>query len=147
MLFSMTIRLFFFFFNDTATTEIYTLSLHDALPISTHHDAPARRCRVPAGCRRLVQVAAGASRSVSWSARARVSAAWTRDLGLRPQRVGGVGEHLGRVDAGVAGDRASMSCAVAMTSSARPSLRPAAGGAAAGGVMSVASWGDMTLSP
>src|SRR3712207_8401713 len=26
--------LFFFFFNDTATTEIYTLSLHDALPIS-----------------------------------------------------------------------------------------------------------------
>src|SRR2546430_12553722 len=29
----------FFFFNDTATTEIYTLSLHDALPIS----APARR--------------------------------------------------------------------------------------------------------
>src|SRR6266852_4632372 len=30
---------FFFFFNDTATTEIYTLSLHDALPIST---PPAR---------------------------------------------------------------------------------------------------------
>src|SRR5258708_15472471 len=27
------ISLFFFFFNDTATTEIYTLSLHDALPI------------------------------------------------------------------------------------------------------------------
>src|SRR5256886_7635282 len=27
----------FFFFNDTATTEIYTLSLHDALPISTGH--------------------------------------------------------------------------------------------------------------
>src|SRR5256885_5203097 len=26
--------IFFFFFNDTATTEIYTLSLHDALPIS-----------------------------------------------------------------------------------------------------------------
>src|SRR2546430_16785787 len=26
--------LIFFFFNDTATTEIYTLSLHDALPIS-----------------------------------------------------------------------------------------------------------------
>src|SRR5256886_17635261 len=32
--------LFFFFFNDTATTEIYTLSLHDALPIS--HPAPLR---------------------------------------------------------------------------------------------------------
>src|SRR5260221_12215992 len=28
---------FFFFFNDTATTEIYTLSLHDALPISHEH--------------------------------------------------------------------------------------------------------------
>src|SRR3712207_7649062 len=27
-------RLYLFFFNDTATTEIYTLSLHDALPIS-----------------------------------------------------------------------------------------------------------------
>src|SRR2546422_4198398 len=27
------LRLLFFFFNDTATTEIYTLSLHDALPI------------------------------------------------------------------------------------------------------------------
>ena len=29
---------FFFFFNDTATTEIYTLSLHDALPISHQAD-------------------------------------------------------------------------------------------------------------
>src|SRR5882762_2311923 len=43
----------FFFFNDPATTEIYTLSLHDALPISTRwcaipgrpgRGAPARRC-------------------------------------------------------------------------------------------------------
>src|SRR5256885_2230416 len=31
---------FFFFFNDTATTEIYTLSLHDALPILKHPDTP-----------------------------------------------------------------------------------------------------------
>src|SRR2546426_8400095 len=30
----LSLRLFFFFFNDTATTEIYTLSLHDALPVS-----------------------------------------------------------------------------------------------------------------
>src|SRR2546430_17668853 len=30
----MWIPAFFFFFNDTATTEIYTLSLHDALPIA-----------------------------------------------------------------------------------------------------------------
>src|SRR6266850_8224977 len=31
---------FLFFFNDTATTEIYTLSLHDALPISDDGVAP-----------------------------------------------------------------------------------------------------------
>src|SRR5688572_33373703 len=37
MLIFLAIILFlsFFFFNDTATTEIYTLSLHDALPISS----------------------------------------------------------------------------------------------------------------
>src|SRR2546430_16325548 len=33
--------IFFFFFNDTATTEIYTLSLHDALPISDNSTATA----------------------------------------------------------------------------------------------------------
>src|SRR2546430_7020106 len=32
------LRSSFFFFNDTATTEIYTLSLHDALPISPEND-------------------------------------------------------------------------------------------------------------
>src|SRR5438067_3085427 len=40
--------LFFFFFNDTATTEIYTLSLHDALPIylgSVGDASRQRRCR------------------------------------------------------------------------------------------------------
>src|SRR5215813_15651042 len=34
---------FFFFFNDTATTEIYTLSLHDALPISGSSAGTSRR--------------------------------------------------------------------------------------------------------
>src|SRR2546427_1982328 len=34
--------MFFFFFNDTATTEIYTLSLHDALPISRSRRSSAR---------------------------------------------------------------------------------------------------------
>src|SRR5258706_312303 len=34
------LRFFFFFFNDTATTEIYTLSLHDALPISRRAGVP-----------------------------------------------------------------------------------------------------------
>src|SRR3712207_8708580 len=35
----------FFFFNDTATTEIYTLSLHDALPISGPPALAGPRCR------------------------------------------------------------------------------------------------------
>src|SRR5256885_8681593 len=43
---------FFFFFNDTATTEIYTLSLHDALPISQH-------------CRSLVIIAQGADYEIA----------------------------------------------------------------------------------
>src|SRR5215467_15839955 len=34
---------FFFFFNDPATTEIYTLSLHDALPIRPPANAPLVR--------------------------------------------------------------------------------------------------------
>src|SRR5260221_7885937 len=50
----------FFFFNDTAPTEIYTLSLHDALPISTAWPMPTScawaarmwkaRCCPPAPC-------------------------------------------------------------------------------------------------
>src|SRR3712207_7284200 len=40
--------LFYFFFNDTATTEIYTLSLHDALPIS---GSGRRRDSAPIGRR------------------------------------------------------------------------------------------------
>src|SRR6266481_10019575 len=44
----------FFFFNDTATTEIYTLSLHDALPISRRHrpcSSGAPKIRSPPGVR------------------------------------------------------------------------------------------------
>src|SRR2546426_11322515 len=39
------LRFCFFFFNDTATTEIYTLSLHDALPICARRvgEGPAAR--------------------------------------------------------------------------------------------------------
>src|SRR2546427_12659101 len=50
MIFRVSISSFFFFFNDTATTEIYTLSLHDALPISVRREfrSPSRACaRVP----------------------------------------------------------------------------------------------------
>src|SRR3712207_7234819 len=39
--------IFFFFFNDTATTEIYTLSLHDALPISWRSPGLTRRSGEP----------------------------------------------------------------------------------------------------
>src|SRR3954463_2779365 len=47
-------KVFFFFFNDTATTEIYTLSLHDALPISaTIASTPARRTPLAAQSREL----------------------------------------------------------------------------------------------
>src|SRR3989441_9356870 len=48
----MSVRFFiFFFFNDTATTEIYTLSLHDALPIYRDRDrtSPLVRRRVARG--------------------------------------------------------------------------------------------------
>src|SRR2546422_4084681 len=58
-LFCLSLFVFFFFFNDTATTEIYTLSLHDALPICGHlgalrprraplrsaHGRGSKRCR------------------------------------------------------------------------------------------------------
>src|SRR2546422_10356635 len=50
-MFTANLSSLFFFFNDTATTEIYTLSLHDALPIS---DALARqggRMEQKADCR------------------------------------------------------------------------------------------------
>src|SRR3712207_7590294 len=46
-----TTPLCFFFFNDTATTEIYTLSLHDALPISADRERPSRRGAGRAGRR------------------------------------------------------------------------------------------------
>src|SRR2546430_4313403 len=38
---------FFFFFNDTATTEIYTLSLHDALPIFLDQELPLHDWQAP----------------------------------------------------------------------------------------------------
>src|SRR5688572_32761471 len=42
----MSVLSFFFFFNDTATTEIYTLSLHDALPIF-RQERTGRPCAAP----------------------------------------------------------------------------------------------------
>src|SRR6266702_8657887 len=45
---------FFFFFNDTATTEIYTLSLHDALPISIALTAKEKGAPEPRVLRRAL---------------------------------------------------------------------------------------------
>src|SRR5690348_17498683 len=59
------IILLFFFFNDPATTEIYTLSLHDALPISRRGRPPRRPRAVP---RRR---GAGSARSASFGCRRR----------------------------------------------------------------------------
>src|SRR3989442_6490277 len=64
----------FFFFNDTATTEIYTLSLHDALPIS--RSATRSRSR---SCPRT-----GTARTRSW---ARRSEEHTSELQSRPHLV------------------------------------------------------------
>src|SRR2546422_4331911 len=49
-----------FFFNDTATTEIYTLSLHDALPISIHADAARADQRLGFAARRHARARQGA---------------------------------------------------------------------------------------
>src|SRR5256885_11798445 len=57
--------LFFFFFNDTATTEIYTLSLHDALPILHLFGGTSsslRRGRAWGHCRRVSLRRGGAHR-------------------------------------------------------------------------------------
>src|SRR3989454_11232763 len=79
---------FFFFFNDTATTEIYTLSLHDALPISA---VPSRGRRAgiprPRGRRRDDRPARGdgSSHRDLLAEHVEVSGAWLPPplLGLR----------------------------------------------------------------
>src|SRR5258707_12670654 len=53
----------FFFFNDTATTEIYTLSLHDALPISQNvsNSSSASLTRSTRSRSRSVEIVGGRS--------------------------------------------------------------------------------------
>src|SRR5216684_8353954 len=54
----------FFFFNDTATTEIYTLSLHDALPICELERLGVRvNAIAPVARTRLTEATPGAMRS------------------------------------------------------------------------------------
>src|SRR6266496_852478 len=87
--------LFFFFFNDTATTEIYTLSLHDALPIfprfrATYQAlAPAAPAKLAASempsavpvlrCSRPARIACTAS-----AARTPSAISGTHEAGIRP---------------------------------------------------------------
>src|SRR5260370_39661183 len=53
-----------FFFNDTATTEIYTLSLHDALPISQvgNRHGQLQRTRILCACSRPAELCRGRAR-------------------------------------------------------------------------------------
>src|ERR1017187_4434024 len=55
-----------FFFNDTATTEIYTLSLHDALPICIHCTSAWRSCCCTSSGSRTAGTAGGSSQSCRW---------------------------------------------------------------------------------
>src|SRR5438876_12107014 len=114
---------YFFFFNDTATPEIYTLSLHDALPIS-HPPAPVGRrasgvrgqrggTSLPARGRRDARSHPGRRRRLG-AARARTLA--RRATGLRPahwrdavrrpppDRAGSPDRRRGRAFARLAGD-------------------------------------------
>src|SRR2546430_6911941 len=72
-------KCWFFFFNDTATTEIYTLSLHDALPIWADlrpRGLPVRRCPHVAHLVRRVRPRPRRARTV------RARGAWLPDRGL-----------------------------------------------------------------
>src|SRR3712207_9427505 len=75
----------FFFFNDTATTEIYTLSLHDALPILATTMRGRRPLVLAAGGERVRWLAAMEPRW-AWAAGARedLEAAW--ETGTREDR-------------------------------------------------------------
>src|SRR5256885_17006606 len=65
----------FFFFNDTATTEIYTLSLHDALPISTSCWRRSRNCPASWGAQGLC---GNQQRGMACSSRVPISPRWRR---------------------------------------------------------------------
>src|SRR2546429_6276133 len=57
-------QFFFFFFNDTATTEIYTLSLHDALPICAIADKYAKFYGMDVDPERNVTVCCGSTETI-----------------------------------------------------------------------------------
>src|SRR3712207_8181928 len=80
---SVRLCILFFFFNDTATTEIYTLSLHDALPISPPRAArsDARSATARCGSRRTRR--SGSTRSTARAASPARSEEHTSELQSR----------------------------------------------------------------
>src|SRR3989442_6406067 len=76
----------FFFFNDTATTEIYTLSLHDALPISNRSRDPALPDSTSSAHARCGRSSAG-DRPAQSAARMKRSEEHTSELQSRPHLV------------------------------------------------------------
>src|SRR2546430_12281530 len=71
----------FFFFNDTATTEIYTLSLHDALPISSRSLKDPEVATCWPGVRPL-----RISTSSSSTGPVRTGCSWARDLPVEDRK-------------------------------------------------------------
>src|SRR2546426_4575661 len=90
----------FFFFNDTATTEIYTLSLHDALPI--YHAGCARRQRAAGGAGEIRRVVPRGRRRLRAARVRRVRARVGREAGAadRPRPRDGEGVHCAELDGG-----------------------------------------------
>src|SRR6266481_7034528 len=84
-------RFFFFFFNDTATTEIYTLSLHDALPICPRQrpqrvpPVNATAAQSPSGERRLPACKSRQLAETIWKAQS-LGVQWVLPAGCRQLR-------------------------------------------------------------
>src|SRR5208283_6099254 len=90
----------FFFFNDTATTEIYTLSLHDALPICgvrQRRRAGARWPPLPRGSARTPSTAQPPARRCG--ARTRSRRRFARSRGPSPTPDSSARPHLPAVEA------------------------------------------------
>src|SRR3712207_7466850 len=86
----MDMYLFTFFFNDTATTEIYTLSLHDALPISMRTRPPGGRLATSGS--RFADGVASSSFSCA-SVQSMMRSFSTAPIGLPKRRSGRSEEH------------------------------------------------------
>src|SRR5229473_1600049 len=102
--------LFVFFFNDTATTEIYTLSLHDALPIARHIRRTASWSGDDDGrSRRRTRDVHGSARRPAWETAhpldVPAAPALRRAVPVEPAVRGRAADHLDRARTGVAAGR------------------------------------------